>query len=89
MILSCAAGGTLAVAIACWAQLRYGTDSLNANEIANGILSCLVAITAGCPFFTYWAACLIGSELYRIKVNIMLQYGWLHKIKVHTVHVLG
>ena len=63
MILSCAAGGTLAVAIGCWAQLRYRTDSVNANEIANGILSCLVAITASCPFVTYWAACLIGSEL--------------------------
>ena len=64
MILSCAAGGTLAVAIGCWAQLRYRTDSVNANEIANGILSCLVAITASCPFVTYWAACLIGSELF-------------------------
>ena len=63
MILSCAAGGTLAVAIGCWAQLCYRTDSVNANEIANGILSCLVAITASCPFVTYWAACLIESEL--------------------------
>ena len=67
MILSCATGGTVAVAIGCWAQLRYGTDSVNANEIANGILSCLVAITAGCPFFTYWSACLIGSECMCIK----------------------
>ncbi|XP_065919159.1 putative ammonium transporter sll1017 isoform X2 [Dysidea avara] len=60
MILCCAAGGIVAVAIACWAQLRYRTDSINANEIANGILSCLVAITASCPFVNYWAACVIG-----------------------------
>ena len=63
MILSCAAGGMVAVAVGCWAQLRYRTDSINANEIANGILSCLVAITAGCPFVSYWAACFIGSKL--------------------------
>ena len=34
---------------------------MNANEIANGILSALVAITAGCPFVDYWGACLIGG----------------------------
>jgi len=60
--MCCAAGGTLSVAIACYAQWLQKTDSINANEIANGILSCLVAITAGCPFVSYWAACLIGSE---------------------------
>ena len=75
MILSCAAGGTLAVVIGCWAQLRYRTDSVNANEIANGILSCLVAITASCPFVTYWAACLIGSKALQhlLLVTVYLQ----------------
>lgn len=34
---------------------------MNANEIANGILSALVGITAGCAFVDYWAACLIGG----------------------------
>ena len=34
---------------------------MNANEIANGVLSALVAITAGCPFVGYWGACLTGS----------------------------
>ena len=34
---------------------------MNANEIANGVLSALVAITAGCPFVDYWGACLTGS----------------------------
>ena len=43
-------------------KLRIRTDSLNANEIANGVLSCLVAITASCPYVTYWQACIIGSE---------------------------
>ena len=61
MILSCSAGGMLSVVIACRAQLHYRTDSINANEISNGVLSCLVAITASCPFVEYWGVCLIGS----------------------------
>ena len=35
---------------------------MNANEIANGVLSALVAISAGCPFVDYWAACVIGGR---------------------------
>jgi len=60
MIMSVATGGTAAIIIAVWAQVRYRTQSVNASEIANGILSALVAITAGCPFVDYWGACLIG-----------------------------
>ena len=44
-------------------QIRYRAESVSANEIANGILSSLVAITAGCAFVDYWGACLIGREL--------------------------
>ena len=43
-------------------QIRYRTESVNANEIANGVLSALVSITAGCAFVDYWGACFIGSE---------------------------
>ena len=43
--------------------MRSRSGSVNANEIANGILSALVGITAGCAFVDYWAACLIGSQL--------------------------
>jgi len=62
MIMSVATGGTAAIIIAVWAQVRYRTQSVNASEIANGILSALVAITAGCPFVDYWGACLIGCR---------------------------
>ena len=43
-------------------QVRYRTASMNANEIANGMFSALVSITAGCAFVDYWAAMLIGSK---------------------------
>ena len=43
--------------------MRSSTESVNANEIANGVLSSLVAITAGCPFVSYWGACIIGGEI--------------------------
>ncbi len=42
--------------------MRYRTESVNANEIANGVLSALVSITSGCAFVDYWGACFIGSE---------------------------
>ncbi|KAL5463170.1 hypothetical protein EMCRGX_G032047 [Ephydatia muelleri] len=60
MIMAAASGGTVAIVIATWAQVRLQASSINANEVANGVLSALVAITAGCPFVDYWGACLIG-----------------------------
>ena len=44
-------------------QVLYESESVNANEIANGVLSSLVAITAGCAFVDYWGACLIGGKI--------------------------
>ena len=43
-------------------QVRYRTKSMNANQIANGVFSALVSITAGCAFVDYWGAVLIGSK---------------------------
>ncbi|KAL5463163.1 hypothetical protein EMCRGX_G032040 [Ephydatia muelleri] len=60
MIMAAASGGTIAIVIATWAQVRLRASSINANEVANGVLSALVAITAGCSFVDYWGACLIG-----------------------------
>jgi Amt family ammonium transporter len=60
MIICCAAGGTLAVIIASWAQVKYRAATVNANEIANNVLSCLVAISSSCPILQYWQASLVG-----------------------------
>eukprot|EP00118_Oscarella_pearsei_P009549 m.55441 g.55441 ORF g.55441 m.55441 type:complete len:601 (+) comp34472_c0_seq5:616-2418(+) len=56
MILCTGSAGLVAVCIAGMAQLRARSRSTNVNEIANGILGALVAITSGCPFVTAeWA----------------------------------
>ena len=52
----------LAIAIEFLIQVRYRTKSMNANQIANGVFSALVSITAGCAFVDYWGAVLIGSK---------------------------
>ena len=45
-------------------QIRSQSESMNANEIANGVLSALVAITSSCPFVEYWGACMIGGKVH-------------------------
>ena len=53
--------------------MRFRTKSINANEIANGILSALVSITAGCAFVPYWGGVLIGCK----HNNQLATYGIL------------
>ena len=45
-----------------YVQVKYRTESVNANEIVNGVLSALVAISAGCAFVDYWGAILTGCK---------------------------
>lgn len=52
--------------------MRYRTESVNANEIANGVLSALVSITAGCPFVDYWGACLIGGIMHKRCIIVIV-----------------
>ena len=53
-------------------KVRLQASSINANEVANGVLSALVAITAGCPFVDYWGACLIGGEVCLIQGTVLM-----------------
>ncbi|XP_064402709.1 uncharacterized protein LOC135348427 isoform X3 [Halichondria panicea] len=91
MIMAGASGGITAIVIAVWAQVRYRTESVNANEIANGVLSALVSITSGCAFVDYWAACLIGSIgviLYHVGCFIEYKTGIKDTARVVPVHGL-
>ncbi len=54
-------------------QVRYRTASVNANRVANGIISALVSITAGCAFVDYWGAALIGCKTSCIALNVHCQ----------------
>ena len=60
-------------------QVRLRASSINANEVANGVLSALVAITAGCPFVDYWGACLIGGEVFVSAwlTNLLIFSWWI------------
>ena len=58
-------------------QVRYHAATVNANEIANGVLSCLVAITSSCAVLQYFEACIVGgTDTY---VSKALLYGVLHR----------
>ena len=51
---------------------------MNSNEIANGVLSALVGITAGCAFVDYWAACFIGGKL--LSIHLLLCILCIHSL---------
>lgn len=90
MIMAGATGGVVAIIIAVWAQVRYRTDSVNANEIANGILSALVSITAGCAFVDYWSAALIGLfGVLFYHLGCFLEYTFNIKDTARVVPVHG
>ena len=68
-------------------QIRLQTESVNANEIANGVLSALVAITAGCPFVDFWGASLIGSMMTIHNYYYSAKRERAHNFPVVTVTV--
>ncbi|MDR0885933.1 MAG: ammonium transporter [Clostridiales Family XIII bacterium] len=51
-----AGGGMLASLVVTWK--RYGKPDL--SMVLNGILGGLVAVTSGCPYFSFWVSFLIG-----------------------------
>jgi Amt family ammonium transporter len=67
MVVCAGSGGLMAIMLASLVQLITNADSINTNEIANGILSCLVAITGCCAFVTPWVAFTIGRKRYQVK----------------------
>jgi ammonia channel protein AmtB len=57
-------------------QVRYRTESVNANRIANGIISALVSITAGCAFVDFWGAMAIGCKSLSIGTCVRACEGY-------------
>lgn len=91
MIMAAAGAGLVATVIAAWAQVRLRGDSVNANEVGNGLLAALVAITAGCPFVSYWGACLIGAiavVVYHIGCWLEYKLDIKDTAKVAPIHAL-
>ena len=50
MVIAGGVAGIVATLVALFAQLRHRSRYINTNEIANGILGSLVAITGCCPY---------------------------------------
>ena len=67
MCLVCAAGGLTQTIVSALVQIYKRDETFNANEIANGVLGCLVAITGCCPFIDPPWALLIGGILPEAK----------------------
>ncbi|XP_062514921.1 putative ammonium transporter sll1017 isoform X2 [Corticium candelabrum] len=75
MIICAGSAGLVAVCIAGAAQLRTRGSSTNANEIANGVLGALVAITSGCPFvYPEWAFGIGGIAVLVYHFGCWIEY---------------
>ena len=52
-------------------------ETFNTNEIANGVLACLVAVTGCCPFIDPPWAILIGGIYLFIIITLCILYSSL------------
>lgn len=92
-MITCAAGGCLtATLIASVIQTVTKGKAINCNEIANGILTALVAITSNCPYVDNISAFFIGIIavfLYHIGVYLEYAAGIWDTGRVIPVHAVG
>ena len=92
MILCAAGGGLTATIIAGTAQFITDAQAINCNEIANGILTALVAITSNCPFIDNISAFFIGVIavfLYHFGVYVEYKLNLFDTGRVVPVHAFG
>lgn len=73
-LLASAAGGGSALLYS-----MFRTDKADVGATINGVLSGLVAITAGCAFVAPWAAILIGTVAGMLMIWAT---GWVEKIRI-------
>ena len=92
-MITCAAGGGLtATLIASTIQTVTGGKAIGCNEIANGILTSLVAITSNCPYVDSLTAFFIGViavVLYHIGVYVEYLTNIFDTGRVVPVHAVG
>ena len=62
MSLAAASGGLTQAIISGLVQIYKRDETYNTNEIANGMLACLVAVTGCCPFIENGFSIVIGGE---------------------------
>ena len=62
-------------------------ETFNTNEIANGVLACLVAVTGCCPFIDPPWAILIGGI--RLPIICLVLYMFLHLVLTIFFYHLG
>ena len=92
MILCAAGGGLTSTIIAGTVQLVTNADAINCNEIANGILTALVAITSNCPFVDNISSFFIGVIavfLYHLGVYVEYKLKLFDTGRVIPVHAFG
>ncbi|KAI6653546.1 Ammonium transporter 1 member 3-like [Oopsacas minuta] len=92
MITSAAGGGITATLIATTVQTLTKGKAINCNEIANGILTSLVAITSNCPYVDSITAFYIGVIavlLYHLGVYIEYLANIFDTGRVIPVHAFG
>ena len=92
MITSAAGGGITATLIASTVQTFTKGKAINCNEIANGILTSLVAITSNCPYVdsvTAFYIGVIGVLLYHLGVYLEYLTNIFDTGRVVPVHALG
>ena len=92
-MITCAAGGGLtATIIAGFVQFLTDARAINCNEIANGILTSLVAITSNCPYVDNVSAFFIGAIavfLYHIGVYTEYKLNIFDTARIIPVHLFG
>ena len=92
-MITCAAGGGLtATLIASTVQTFTGGKAIGCNEIANGILTSLVAITSNCPYVDSVSAFFIGVIavlLYHVGVYLEYLTNIFDTGRVVPVHAVG
>lgn len=92
MITSAAGGGITATLIATTVQTFTKGKAINCNEIANGILTSLVAITSNCPYVDSITAFYIGVIavlLYHLGVYLEYLTNIFDTGRVVPVHAIG